>query len=201
MTLRSVVGFFAHPDDETVLTGGMIALLTRQHIPVHVVCATRGEGGETGEPLIQVERHHLGESREQELRCAAQALGTSVEILGYVDPLIGKDDVLSPFEANFDELTGKIISIIRQRRADLVLTHGSDGEYGHPAHQLMHRAVVRAVHEIFPAILLYTAAAAVNGIEDRIWNQNQPAHFALDIRPWGEQKLAAMQCHITQHAL
>src|SRR5690242_13853490 len=109
MTLRSVVCFFAHPDDETVLAGGMINLLARQNINVHIVCATRGEGGETGETAI--ERHQLGSIREKELRCAAQALGATVNILDYVDPTIGEDDVLKPFEVNFETLAHQFASI------------------------------------------------------------------------------------------
>jgi N-acetylglucosamine malate deacetylase 2 len=201
MTLRSAAAFFAHPDDETVLAGGIIALLSQLHIPTHIVCATRGEGGETGAPLLSIQRTQLGSIREQELRCAAQALGASVQLLGYVDPLIGEDEALYPFEADFYALVRQMIDIIRERNTNLVLTHGADGEYGHPAHQLMHRAVVTAVREIYPAILLYSVAASVPEVEDRLWNQNEMAHFALDIRPWAEQKLKAMECHATQHAL
>ncbi|HLV35170.1 MAG TPA: PIG-L family deacetylase, partial [Spirillospora sp.] len=73
--LRSVVCYFAHPDDETVLAGGMIALMTQQNIRVHVVGATRGEGGELGEPPVVADRADLGAVREAELRCAVKQLG------------------------------------------------------------------------------------------------------------------------------
>lgn len=199
MTLRSVVCFFAHPDDETVLAGGMINLLVRQQVNVHIVCATRGEGGETG--ASSIERHMLGSVRESELRCAAQALGATVSILDYVDPTIGEDDVLQPFEVNFDTLARQLATIAIEHKADAVLTHGADGEYGHPAHQLVHRAVVAGIRQMSPNTLIYTVAANVATVEDTLWNKNQPAHLALDIRPWAEAKLAAMACHATQHAL
>jgi LmbE family N-acetylglucosaminyl deacetylase len=201
MTLRSVVCLFAHPDDETVLAGGIIALLAQQGIPVHVVCCTRGEGGEPGEPPVVPRRDLLGTAREAELRCAVKALGASLTVLDFVDPLIGPDEVLFPFEADFDTLARQFVDIARKRQADLVLTHGSDGEYGHPAHQLVHRAALRGITRAAPDTLVYSVAALVPSIEDRLWNKNEPAHLALDIRPWAEAKIAAMECHASQHAL
>lgn len=201
MTLRSAVAFFAHPDDETILAGGMIALLVQQGIPVHIVCATRGEGGEAGEPPVVSRRELLGAAREAELRCAVRALGATVTVLNYVDPTIGPDEALYPFECDFNTLARQFADITRQQRADLVLTHGSDGEYGHPAHQLVHQAVLRAIPATLPKTLVYTLAALVPEIEDRLWNTSEPAHLALDIRPWSAAKIAAMECHVSQHAL
>jgi LmbE family N-acetylglucosaminyl deacetylase len=200
MTLKSVVCFFAHPDDETVLAGGIIALLASQGIAVQVVCATRGEGGELGDPPVAT-RLTLGKVREAELRCAVRALGANLTLLDYVDPTIGPDDVLFPFRADFNTLAGQLAEIARRSRADVVLTHGADGEYGHPAHQLMHRAVMRGIPYTLPNTLVYTVAANVPTIEDRLWNKSEAAHLALDIRPWGEQKIAAMECHRSQAAL
>jgi LmbE family N-acetylglucosaminyl deacetylase len=200
MTLKSAVCFFAHPDDETILAGGMIALMASQGIAVQVVCATRGEGGEVGDPPVAT-RESLGRVREAELRCAVKALGASLTLLDYVDPVVGLDEVLFPFQADFDTLARQLADIARRARADLVLTHGADGEYGHPAHQLMHRAVMRGIGYALPNTLIYTVAANVPSIEDRLWNKSEPAHLALDIRPWAAQKVAAMECHVTQHAL
>lgn len=201
MTLRSVVGIFAHPDDETVLAGGLIALLVQQHSRVHLVSATRGQGGELGEPPVVADRARLGAVRERELRCAAQTLGASLTVLDYVDPTIGPDEALYPFVADFDRLARQFADIARQQQANLILTHGADGEYGHPAHRLVHQAVLSGVRRMLPNVLVYSVAALVPSIEDRLWNTSEPAHFALDIRPWGETKVAAMECHVSQHAL
>lgn len=179
----------------------MIALMTRQNIAVHLVCATRGEGGELGDPPVVTERKALGAAREAELRCSAQALGASLTILNYVDPLVGEDDVLYPFECDFETLARQFVDIARRQRADLVLTHGADGEYGHPAHRLVHRAVMHGIPRAMPDTLIYTIAATVPNIEDHLWNKSEPAHLALDIRPWSDAKLASMECHVSQHAL
>ena len=201
MTLRSVVCYFAHPDDETILAGGIIALLAQQNIRVHVVCATRGEGGELGDPPVVPSRAQLGAAREAELRCALDKLGATLTLLDYKDPVIGPDDVLMPFNAQPDTLARQFMEIARQRQANLLLTHGRDGEQGHPAHQLVHHAVLQGARRLLPGVLVYSVSALVPNIEDLLWNENEPAHFALDIRPWGDDKAAAMECHRSQHAL
>lgn len=201
MMIRSVVCFFAHPDDETIMAGGIIALLTRQGIPVHIVSATRGEGGELGEPPVVPRREMLGAAREAELHNAARALGATVEVLNYVDPTIGLDDVLYPFQADFNTLARQFAQIARRRQANVILTHGVDGEYGHPAHQLVHRAVIYGVQQMLPHILTYTVAANVPHVEDLMWNLSETADLALDVRPWSSIKIAALECHASQHAL
>lgn len=199
--MRSVLVLGAHPDDETMLTGGTLALLSSQGVQVHILAATRGEGGELGDPPLCT-REELGAVREAELRCAARALGAaSVGFLGYVDPLVGPDEELYPFEADFDELVGQILVAIHDLRPDVVLTHGRDGEYGHPAHQLLHEATREAISQTAHPPLFYSFAAKVSGIEDHIWNESDPAHLALDIRPWLDAKEHAALCHVTQHAL
>ncbi|MCS6883691.1 MAG: PIG-L family deacetylase, partial [Chloroflexaceae bacterium] len=146
--MPSLLCLVAHPDDETILCGGTLALLSARGVAVHVVCLTRGEGGELGEPPLTT-REQLGAVREQELVCAVQALGgKSLTFLGYIDPPIGPDGTLSAPEHNPVMLAGQIVNCIQQFRPDVVLTHGSNGEYGHPAHVLMHamtRAAVAAL--------------------------------------------------------
>ena len=125
--LKSALVIGAHPDDETMLAGGTLALLSQRNVQIHILCATRGEGGETGEPPL-CERAELGSVRERELRCAAAELGAaSVHLLDYVDPLIGPDDELYPFEAQFDTLVSQINEVLGSSNIELVITHGSDG--------------------------------------------------------------------------
>jgi LmbE family N-acetylglucosaminyl deacetylase len=184
-----------------MLAGGTLALLSSQGAAVHILCATRGEGGEVGEPPVCT-RVELGAVREAELRCAAQALGAAgVTLLDYVDPLIGPDEALYPFEADLAVLSKQVRAAIDAIEAEVVLSHGSDGEYGHPGHQLLHHAVRRAVEAAGRHVAFYSFAANVPGIEDHIWNKSEPAHLALDVRPWLAHKEMAAYCHKTQHAL
>ncbi len=200
--ITSVLGVFAHPDDETIMAGGTLAMLHAQGVLTHLVCATRGEGGERGEPPVVADQAALGPVREAELRCAAETLGiSSLTLLGYIDPPVGPEARLEPFTADFEELTARIADVIAACQATVVLAHGPDGEYGHPAHRLIHRAVLEAVRKYTPATLVYSVAASVPGIEDHLWNTSRTAHLALDISPWAAAKIAAMRCHRSQHAL
>ena len=47
-----LLSFFAHPDDETMLAGGILAILSKLGVEIHYLSATRGEGGEVGEPPL-----------------------------------------------------------------------------------------------------------------------------------------------------
>jgi LmbE family N-acetylglucosaminyl deacetylase len=199
---RGVLFFGAHPDDETVMAGGTLAALHEHGFPTHIVCATDGRGGESG-PVIEADTpENRAAIRIEELRCAAVALGTSsLTILGYEDPVIGPGEQLFGFPADEETLVQQYVSLIRDHEIDVVLSHGSNGEYGHPAHIQTYQAVRRAVLEFVPDVLWYTVAARVPDTEDRLWNQDDPADLALGITPWKEAKIAAMICHRTQHDL
>ncbi|MBT3391709.1 MAG: PIG-L family deacetylase [Chloroflexi bacterium] len=197
--MNKILAVVAHPDDETILCGGTLALLARAGANVHVLCATRGEGGELGEPPL-CERPELGRVREQEMRCAAQALGgTSVEFLDYIDPTVGENEELHPYTDDFDELMQRLRDYIQQLCPDAVITHGSNGEYGHPAHVLTHRAVIAAMPD---GISLYTFSPSFpEHPRPRLANTDDPADLILDISAAFEQKAAAAYCHRTQNAL
>ncbi len=204
----NVLAFFAHPDDETMLAGGTLALLAKSGAQVHYASATRGEGGELGEPPVCT-REELGEAREKELVCAVQALkGRSLTFLGYVDPTIGPDETLYAYTDNLTMLAGQLDASIRQFGIGVVITHGSNGEYGHPAHVLTYQAA-RVAIESFPVTdpqtltpSLYTAAAAFpEHPRPRLTNQDDPADLIVDIAPVFNQKETAAMCHRSQHAL
>ncbi len=198
----NVLSFFAHPDDETMLIGGTLAILAQQGAQVHFLCATRGEGGEVGEPPVC--RHdELGMVRTAELECAIQALGgSSLTFLGYRDPRVGPSEALYAFTEDQDQL---IVHIIRQvrRRPDAIITHGSNGEYGHPAHMLAHTATLQAVRRVGPQPpWVYSVAAMFPGHpKPRLANQDDPATFVIDVTSVMDRKTQAALCHRTQHAL
>lgn len=199
----NVLAFFAHPDDETMLAGGALALLAGRNVQIHYYCATRGEGGEVGEPPL-CGAAELGAVREAELVCAVGALGgSSLTFLGYVDPTIGPDNVLYAFDAQLTVLAGQVAASIRQHQPAAVFSHGSNGEYGHPAHRLMHQAVSVAVASLGDqAPLFYTVLAAYpDHPRPRLVNKDDPAHFVLDISAVKEKKVRAALCHATQNAL
>lgn len=198
----NVLAFFAHPDDETMLCGGTLALLSQAGARVHVLIATRGEGGEMGEPPL-CEREALGAVREQELRCAVQALGAELILLNYVDPVVGPDNQLFPFTTDLIRLVDQVSDAIRSTRTDVVLCHGRNGEYGHPAHKLSYQAAEQAIAGLGQdAPLFYSIMGNFEGSPyPRLMNQDVPAHWVIDVTPLLPIKIQAAQCHQTQHAL
>ncbi|HEX2053820.1 MAG TPA: PIG-L family deacetylase [Actinomycetota bacterium] len=145
----SILACFAHPDDESFSSGGTLAHYASQGAEVTLVCATRGEAGEISDPALATPEN-LAEVREQELRCAADALGIGrVEFLGYRDSgMEGTDDNNNPLAyvmADRDEVIGKLVALIRELQPDVVITFDPDGAYGHPDHIAIHHHTVAAV--------------------------------------------------------
>ncbi len=164
-----------------------------------------------GEPPLTA-REHLGEVREQEMVNAVQKLGgKSLTFLGYIDPTMQGDQLFAP-EHNTTLLAGQIVSTIKEFKIDVVITHGSNGEYGHPAHVLMHQmtlAAVASIHKeslssisLLSPISLYTFSAFFPDHPYlRILNKDDAADLILDVSPFLNQKESAALCHKTQNAL
>lgn len=138
-----LLGLFAHPDDEVLGMGGVIAQYTAEGVYVEWVVATRGEAGEISDPALATPEN-LGQVREQEMRCAAQSLGmANVTFLDYRDSgMAGAPDNLRPdayLNSDPDAVTAELVAIIRRVRPHVVLTFEPYGGYGHPDHITIHK--------------------------------------------------------------
>jgi LmbE family N-acetylglucosaminyl deacetylase len=139
----TLMAAFAHPDDESFGTGGTLARYGADpEVRVVLVCATRGEAGEISDPHLATPEH-LGQVREQELRCACQAMGIDdLYFLGYRDSgMAGTAENQHPQAlamANAGEAVGRIVAHIRRERPDVVVTFDETGGYGHPDHVAIH---------------------------------------------------------------
>lgn len=117
----------AHPDDESLGTGGTLAKYAAEGAETYLVCATRGERGWKGAKDDYPGPDALGELREGELRAAADVLGIRrVCFLDYRDAELDQADA--------KEATGRIAELIRELQPEVVVTFGPDGGYGHPDH-------------------------------------------------------------------
>jgi N-acetyl-1-D-myo-inositol-2-amino-2-deoxy-alpha-D-glucopyranoside deacetylase len=141
----------AHPDDETIATGGTMAKAVADGRRVVLVTCTRGELGEIVVPELDTPDNHrrLGELRAVELERAMGQLGvTEWESLGYRDSdmmgRVGNLDPRSFWRADLDEAAGRLTWLIRQYRPDVITTYNAFGGYGHPDHIRVHDVAVRA---------------------------------------------------------
>lgn len=201
--MAKILAIPAHPDDE-LFGAGYLAKLAADGNDLYLLCTTRGEGGEVGEPPVGP-KARLGEFREVEMRNAARALGArDVWFLDFVDPWMEIGGEARPIDAEPPEFCAALAERIAALRPDVVVTHGSNGEYGHPQHVYTHRAVRAALGTLLPwrpAELLSWCANSGNHPEDRIVNRDDPADIVLDISPWFDRKLAAAEAHRSQHAM
>jgi mycothiol conjugate amidase Mca len=145
----------AHPDDETISTGGVMARYSRDGVRVVCVTCTWGENGEIVVPEMDTPENHarLGEIRRGELAAALAALGPiESRVLGYRDSgmmgLPENDDPRAFWQADVDEAAGRLVRIVREVRPDVVVGYNDFGGYGHPDHiraaQLAKLAFARA---------------------------------------------------------
>ena len=195
-----ILAIAAHPDDENYASGWLIKNAIEGH-EVYILFTTRGEGGSPGVPPLCAQ-HELGKLREKEARAAGVVLGVQETLfLAYVDPLM-QSDKLYPISASLQEFSWAIRDIIERLHPDVILTHGSNGEYGHPQHIFTHQAVLYALREIpfwrSKEVLTWNAVFPDPEFPEEI-NQDDPADFTLDVQPWLERKVAAFMEHHSQH--
>lgn len=131
----------AHPDDESLGTGGILAKYASEGVATHVVTATRGERGRFDDTGVSPGPAIVGRAREAELRAAATELGVrEVAFLDYLDAQLDRADP--------NEAVEKIANQIRRVRPQVVVTFDPFGAYGHPDHiaisQFTTAAIVRA---------------------------------------------------------
>ena len=190
---------FAHPDDESMGTGGILAKYAAEGVETYLLTATRGQRGWQGAPDEKPDTAALGQLREKELHAAAEVLGLrEVLLLDYMD---GDLDQAAP-----DEVIGTIVAYIRRVRPQVVVTFDPFGVYGHPDHiaisQFTSAAVVVAADADYPteqaayrvAKLYYTAETQtvydlfMSGFGDIVMEIDGMKRRAV---PWAEWAVSA----------
>ncbi|MGA9532420.1 MAG: PIG-L deacetylase family protein [Anaerolineales bacterium] len=137
-TQRHLMCVLAHPDDESMGTGGILAKYGSEGVETSVVTATGGEHGWFGDPSENPGAAALAELRRQELAAACNVLGVEHQIsLGYEDGALDAQDPV--------ELVRRIVTELRLRRPQVVVTFDPFGSYGHPDHIAISQATTSAV--------------------------------------------------------
>lgn len=221
---RTVVAFNAHPDDEALLTGGTLAWLASQGHRVVLVTATDGGAGPAA---VEHQAAGLGTVRLGELQASARALGAArVVPLGYADSGLGTatadaartDGPVPLTHADPAEVTDRLVAVLREERADVLLSCDAAGGYGHPDHIVVHQVARAAADRAGTARLLEATAPRepllralrAFGLVHRFAGGFRPQDWAqaftpvaqithrVDVRPWIRPKRAAIAAHVSQ---
>ena len=150
---HTLVCFHAHPDDEALLTAGVMARAASEGHRVVLVVATRGDVGQVAGDFL-AEDEELADRRWTELERSAHLLGVArLEWLGYADS--GDDATLGEssttdrattafVDAPVDDAATRLAHILREEAADVLTSYDPNGGYGHPDHVQVHRVGARA---------------------------------------------------------
>ena len=207
----------AHPDDETIATGGTLAGLAEAGREPLLVTLTRGEQGEvTPGPFAHLQgTDALAPHRQTELAAAIAMLGLERHAFLGVEPAraeglppaIYEDSGMSWGEdgraqaapdAGPDALTrapavealNDLLAAAYLAGAQGIVSYDDGGGYGHPDHVFAHRlsrAVAEALGLPFWEIV---PGGAGSGADSDIETH--------DVSPWFERKVAALRAHGTQ---
>lgn len=141
----------AHPDDETIGTGGTMAHYSSAGVRTVLVMSTLGDEGEIVVPELDTPENHaqLATIRTGELAAALQQLGPiELEVLGYRDSgMMGTPANQHPdsfAQADLHAATGRLVRLVRQYRPQVLVTYNEEGGYGHPDHINAHKITVAA---------------------------------------------------------
>jgi len=142
MELGSVLGVWAHPDDETYLSAGLMAQAVRDGDRVVCITATRGEGGSMDEERWPSDT--MAEVREAELMRCLGILGVREHI--WLDlPDVDMDTPLP--ESGYE----RVLAVMTELQPRTVLTFGPDGMTGHHAHMSASAWATQAFQASAPA--------------------------------------------------
>ncbi|GAA2323868.1 PIG-L family deacetylase [Streptomyces caniferus] len=206
----SLLAVFAHPDDESLSAGGVLARHASAGARTAVVTATWAADTERAAELAEALRIlEAGEPR----------------MLGYADARAPQSAPgrVRFCEASLDESVRRLVMHIREFRPDIVVTHDAYGGLtGHPDHVHTHRVTTLAVQaagwaQLYPdagapwqpgALYLAThphSAARALG-DGRLVREGRAMYSVpddwitatVDVRPWIEQKIGAVLAHRTE---
>ncbi|MFC1415798.1 PIG-L deacetylase family protein [Streptacidiphilus cavernicola] len=210
---RGLMAIHAHPDDEALWTGGVLAQHAAEGRPTAVLTCTDGE-------LPDGASFAGAGTRVKELGQSLALLGVAESgVLPYRDSGhlgLGRGSLC---EAPFDDVVGDLVARIRSFRPSAVTTYDANGMFGHPDHVRVHRAVLAAV-EAAASPHQWPQAGAAWAVES-LWLSTVPESLvrtltglglesplpctpddrvaaSVDVRPWLDVKWEAVRAHASE---
>ena len=135
----SILGIFAHPDDEFII-GGLLTRAKNRGIETHLLCATRGENCRITNKEIMNEENKA-EVRTKEFNISCEILGVSSYKFLELEDSKGN-------EWSTDITIEKIYNYINEVNADIVVTFDSNGGNGHPDHKAISNLTTEAFEKL-----------------------------------------------------
>ena len=219
--------FHAHPDDESIATGGTIARAVAEGHRVVLVFATDGDHGEVPSDLAPGET--VADRRKREAADSAQVLGISEVVwLGYKDSgMTGwaqNSDPEAFLNADLEFAARTLADLLLEEKVDVLTIYDWHGGYGHPDHIMVHKVGVRAAEmaatpRVFEATMNRDAMreglamAREMGLDfgNDGFDPDGPADdgnpmgltadeltHGVDVSSYVEQKRASLACHKSQ---
>lgn len=201
----------AHPDDESLFTGHLIAERLAAGAEVMVLTLTRGERGRVKLDEIKSlegKLESMGHFRANELLNALQAFGPNIKhkfagTRAYLDSgmrvnMFGRAakprdlDEMSLSAAGSQVIADDILRELKDFKPDAVVTYNSKGGFGHPDHVLAHRATASALRQY---------ARARRGRGPQFWviaEKGERADVSVGNAETAKVKQAALEAHASQ---
>jgi len=205
----------AHPDDESISTGGILAKYSADGVRTVLTYCTRGEAGDILNPDFVPPQPGMSitEIRAKELEKALKVLDVkSAKFLDYRDSgMAGTPENNHPqafARADKQEATARLVKIIRHVRPQVIVTYNEKGTYLHPDHIMANR-VTRLAFEASgdqdyhinggpepwqPARLYYTAIPLdrIRRLHKLIAEQDEDPGFDPEVLGTAEEKISAV---------
>ena len=217
LSARRVLIVHAHPDDESLFTGHVIAERLAAGAEVFVLTLTRGERGKVKlEELkgLEGQLSSMGAFREGELRVAISELAKAGKgklqhafagTRAYLDSgmrltALGKPakkrrlDEMSLSAAGTPVIAEDIMRVMNSFKPDAVITYNSKGGYGHPDHKQAYQATAMALRQ-------YRRARRRAPQFWVIAEPNERADVSIGDAKTAEFKKAALEAHASQVAV
>lgn len=148
-----LLGFFAHPDDESFGPGATLAKYAQEGAEVHICIMTDGAAGSRSNATRRFgDCDTLSCERAYELACAVGKLGATLHQFSYADSgMEGAPENKNPdslYQAELDQVARDVARLVRHVKPHVIITHDPTGGYFHPDHIKTNHAVQRAMPRV-----------------------------------------------------
>jgi LmbE family N-acetylglucosaminyl deacetylase len=181
----TILGIWAHPDDEVFVSGGLMADAVQRGERVACIHMTRGEAGLSFRRPCPPEI--LARIRENELEAALARLGVEApRFFGYPDGYLA--------DVHSEEAIARINDALVEMEPDVIVTFGPDGFTGHPDHQALSAWVTAALSMWnMPGARLYHASVSGDWLDSFVPALNEFNFF------WPSHPVVSAHADVTLH--